>query len=80
MAPRGFGAPRGADRRHREEDPIKRTAHPSSTRRLRLTSSGDRNELEALQLEIRRLAREHGVDVSDLRIDQVERRPTRRRR
>jgi hypothetical protein len=67
-------------RRDREEDPIKRAARPSSTRRLTLTSSGDRNDLEALQLEIRRLAREHGVEVSEVRIDRVERRPARRRR
>ena len=63
-----------------KEDPIKRPRRSPTTRRLTLTSSGDRNDLEALQLEIRRLAREHGVEVSDLRIERVERRPGRPRR
>jgi len=30
---------------------------------LEIVADGDRQELEALQLEIRRLAREHGVEV-----------------
>jgi hypothetical protein len=55
----------------------KRTA---TTRRLTLTTTGDRHELEALQLEIRRLARAHGMEVTDLRIERIERRrPTRSR-
>jgi hypothetical protein len=50
-----------------------------TTRRLTLTTTGDRHEIEALQLEIRRLARAHGVEVTDLRIERVEqRRPSRR--
>jgi hypothetical protein len=50
------------------------------TRRLSLTTTGDRHELEALQLEIRRLARAHGIEVTDLRIARMERRrPTRPR-
>jgi hypothetical protein len=44
------------------------------TRRLTLTATGDRHELEALQLEIRRLARAHGIEVTDLRVERVERR------
>jgi hypothetical protein len=54
------------------------TPREPPTRRLAITSSGDRNELEALQLEIRRLAREHGIEVTDIRIERVERRPRRR--
>jgi len=48
------------------------TPRESSIRRLAITSSGDRNALEALQLEIRRLAREHGIEVTDIRIERVE--------
>jgi ABC-type uncharacterized transport system substrate-binding protein len=55
------------------------TPREPPTRRLAITSSGDRNELEALQLEIRRLAREHGLEVTDIRIERVEHRPRRRR-
>jgi hypothetical protein len=52
----------------------------SATRRLTLTSSGDRGALEVLQLEIRRLARAHGLEVTDVRIERVERgRPSRSR-
>jgi hypothetical protein len=46
-----------------------------STQRIRqieITSSADRHTLEALQLEIRRLAREHGFEVTDVRIADVE--------
>ena len=51
-----------------------------ATRRLSLTSSGDRGALEVLQLEIRRLARAHGLEVTDVRIERVERgRPSRSR-
>jgi hypothetical protein len=48
---------------------------PASTeRRLTLRSRGDRGDLELLQLEIRRLARAHGVEVTGVRIERVERR------
>ena len=30
---------------------------------LEIVADGDRQELEALQLEVRRLAREHGVEI-----------------
>jgi hypothetical protein len=49
-----------------------------ATRRLTVTTAGDRHDLEALQLEIRRLARVHGVEVTEVRIERVE--PRRRRR
>jgi ABC-type uncharacterized transport system substrate-binding protein len=49
-----------------------------TTRRLTVTTAGDRHDLEALQLEIRRLARAHGVEVTEVRIERVE--PRRRRR
>ena len=55
---------------------------PASTtsRRLSLRATGDRGDLEALQLEIRRLARAHGVEVTGVRIERVERaRPSRSR-
>jgi hypothetical protein len=48
---------------------------PASTeRRLTVRSRGDRADLEMLQLEIRRLARAHGVEVTAVRIERVERR------
>jgi len=43
-----------------------------SVRRIQITSAADRHALEALQLEIRRLAREHGYEVTDVRIADVE--------
>jgi cupin superfamily acireductone dioxygenase involved in methionine salvage len=43
-----------------------------SARQFEITSSADRHTLEALQLEIRRLAREHGYEVTDVRITDVE--------
>jgi hypothetical protein len=43
---------------------------------LEIVADGDRQELEALQLEIRRLAREHGVEV--VRVDIAPARPRRR--
>jgi hypothetical protein len=55
-----------------QESAVTDTPRESSIRRLAITSSGDRNELEALQLEIRRLAREHGIEVTDIRIERVE--------
>jgi hypothetical protein len=49
--------------------------------RLEIIADGDRAGLEALQLEIRRLAREHGVEIVDVEIMPVSpRRPARRRR
>lgn len=41
-------------------------------RRVEITSTADRHTLEALQLEIRRLAREYGFEVTDVRIGDVE--------
>jgi hypothetical protein len=43
-----------------------------SVRRIQITSTADRHTLEALQLEIRRLAREHGYEVTDVRITDVD--------
>jgi hypothetical protein len=37
-------------------------------------SVGDRGAMESLQLEIRRLARTLGVEITDVRIERVERR------
>lgn len=47
-------------------------------RRLALRVVGDRGDLEALQLEIRRLARAQGVELDEMRIARVERRRARR--
>jgi len=48
---------------------------------LEIEAQGDRQELEALQLEIRRLAREHGVEVVRVEIAPTPvRRSVRRRR
>jgi hypothetical protein len=57
---------------------VPRPKRAPPTRRLTLTTAGDRHELEALQLEIRRLARAHGIEVTDLRVERIEpRRPSR---
>jgi ABC-type uncharacterized transport system substrate-binding protein len=45
---------------------------PPTIRRIEITSAADRHTLEALQLEIRRLARQHGLDVIDVQITDVE--------
>lgn len=39
--------------------------------RIEITGDMDRNAVEALQLEIRHLARLHGVRIADLRIDRA---------
>jgi hypothetical protein len=43
-----------------------------TVRRFQITSAADRHALEAFQLELRRLAREHGYEVIDVRIADVE--------
>jgi hypothetical protein len=47
---------------------------PSGERIPRVEISGrmDRHAAEALQLEVRRLAKRHGVDIKDVRIDRPE--------
>jgi hypothetical protein len=40
--------------------------------RVEITSTADRHTLEALQLEIRRLARQYGFEVTDVQIGDVE--------
>jgi len=47
-------------------------------RSITVRSVGDRGDLEAFQLEIRRLAREHGLEVVDVRLEPA-RRPRARR-
>lgn len=39
---------------------------------LQVTASGDRVAAEALALEIRRLARRHGLEVKDVRVRSAE--------
>lgn len=39
---------------------------------IEITGDMDRKAVEALQLEIRRLARLHGVRISDLRMERAE--------
>lgn len=56
------------------------TPRAPTPRRLTLTAIGDRNDAEALQLEIRRLAREHGIELADIRIEHLARAPRRARR
>lgn len=40
----------------------------SGSGRIELTLSGDRREVEALSLEARRLARELGLEILDIRV------------
>jgi hypothetical protein len=56
------------------------TPRRPTPRRLTLTATGDRNDAEALQLEIRRLARQHGIELSDIRIEHLARAPRTPRR
>ena len=44
------------------------------TQHLEIVAGGDRHEMEALQLEIRRLAREHGVEIVSVEIAPVAKR------
>jgi hypothetical protein len=50
----------------------RRPTRTQTPRRLEITSAADRHALEALQLEIRRLAREHGFEVTEVRIADAE--------
>ena len=40
----------------------------SGSGQIELTLTGDRREVEALSLEVRRLAREHGLEIRDMRL------------
>jgi type IV pilus biogenesis protein CpaD/CtpE len=42
---------------------------------VRVSAGGDRVAAEALALEIRRLARQHGLDVAAVRVEAVEATP-----
>jgi hypothetical protein len=57
---------------------VKRTTPASpriadAPRAITVRAVGDRGDLEAFQLEIRRLAREHGFEVVDVRIERARR-------
>lgn len=39
--------------------------------RFEITGEMDRAEAESLQLEVRRLAKRYGLDIQDLRIEEV---------
>lgn len=40
----------------------------SGSGQIELTLTGDRREVEVLSLEVRRLAREHGLEIRDMRV------------
>jgi len=40
--------------------------------RVEISGRMDRHAAEALQLELRRLAKRHGIDVKDVRIDRPD--------
>ena len=42
--------------------------------RIRITGTLDRHALEALQLEIRRLARLHGIQIQGIQVERTEKR------
>ncbi|HTO12925.1 MAG TPA: hypothetical protein VMQ51_15230 [Candidatus Binatia bacterium] len=44
------------------------TSREETTQHLEIVAGGDRQDMEALQLEIRRLAREHGVEIVSVEI------------
>jgi hypothetical protein len=43
-----------------------------AARRIEITGTLDRHALEALQLEIRRLAKLHGVEITGLQVKRME--------
>jgi hypothetical protein len=45
---------------------------PDPATRIEVTLTGDRCDVEAMSLEFRRLAKEHGVAISEPRILRVE--------
>lgn len=45
---------------------------PEPVRRLEITGEMDRHTVEAFSLEVRRLARRHGLDVKRFRIEKLE--------
>lgn len=50
-------------------------AAPEETHRVEISGALDGHALEALRLEIRRLARRHGVEIKDLRVEQADEKP-----
>ena len=44
---------------------------PETVRRFEVTGDLDRHAVEALQLELRRLAKRHGVEIKVLRIEKI---------
>jgi hypothetical protein len=43
--------------------------------RIEVSLTGDRREVEAMSIELRRLAKEHGVQIGDLKIRAVDEPP-----
>jgi len=41
-------------------------------RRIEITGEMDRSAAEALQLEIRRLAKQYGLEIGEFRVEEVE--------
>lgn len=53
------------------KDREKATDSSEAVPRIEITGIGDRHAAEALQLEIRRLAKRYGVDIKEIRIEEV---------
>lgn len=47
------------------------TGEGSARQRIEITGALDRKAVEALRLEIRRLGRRYGVEITDLRIERA---------
>ncbi len=48
----------------------------AATRRLAVTGELDRRALEALYLEVRRLAKRYEVEIKEFRVDKIEHKPS----
>jgi len=54
-----------------ESDPVEKD-RAETVYRIEITGNLDRHAVEALQLELRRLAKRTGVDIQELRVERVE--------
>jgi hypothetical protein len=50
---------------------MSRRESPEGTREVQITGDLDRPAAEALQLEVRRLLRQHGLEVAGIRIERI---------
>jgi hypothetical protein len=54
-----------------ESDPVEKDS-AEAVRRIEISGTLDRHAVEALQLELRRLAKRFGVEIKELRVERPE--------